>query len=131
MNVATGKQRTRSLVAVGVYLALFVLGAAEGAIGSFQYSRTAWSVPLASIVFCVAILVTCLLAGWGMRSVTGALMPAFGWIVTSFVLSMPVSNGSVIITSTTPGEWYLYGGTVSVVVGVGLSFGGWVKAQPK
>jgi hypothetical protein len=111
------------LVAVGVYGVLFVLGAVEGTIGSFQYSRTAGAVPLAALAFCVALLVTCLLAAWAMRAVSGAFVPAIGWIVASFVLSMPVSGGSVIITASTPGEWYLYGGTVSAVIAVAASFG--------
>jgi hypothetical protein len=37
---------------------------------------------------------------------------------------MPVSNGSVIITSTKAGEWYLYGGTLSVAAAVVASFVG-------
>ena len=57
-----------------------------------------------------------------MRSVSGALWPAVGWIVASFVLSMPVASGSVIITNTTAGKWYLYGGTVVALSGVALSF---------
>jgi hypothetical protein len=122
---------TRLLVTGGVYVALFVLGVVEGAIGSFQYSRTAGGVPLAALAFCVVILITCLLAGWSLGSVSGALVPAAGWILTSFVLSMPVSNGSVVISGTAPGEWYLYGGTVSVTVAVILSFGGWIRAQAK
>ena len=130
MNVTTGKQGTR-LVIAGVYVALFLLGAVEGMIGSFQYSRTAGSVPAAALVSCAVILATCLLAAWGTRSVSGALVPGIGWILASFVLSMPVANGSVIITNTTPGKWYLYGGTVSVLVGVALSFGGWVRAQSR
>ena len=52
------------------------------------------------------------------------MLPGIGWIIASFVLSMPVSNGSVIITSTTPGKWYLYGGTLSVAAGVVASFVG-------
>jgi hypothetical protein len=40
---------------------------------------------------------------------------------------MPVSNGSVIITSTTPGKWYLYGGTLSVAAGVVASFVGGIR----
>jgi Family of unknown function (DUF6113) len=127
MNVTAGSNRTRLLVTGAVYAVLFLLGAVEGLIGSFQYSRMAGSVPTAAIVACAAILVTCLLAGWAMRSVSGAFAPAFGWVVASFVLSMPVSNGSVIITNTTAGKWYLYGGTLSTVVGVALSFGGWVR----
>ncbi len=131
MNATTGKRGTQWLVTAGVYGVLFVVGAVEGVIGSFQYSRTAGPVPLAAIAFCAGILATCLLAGWGMRSVSGALMPAVGWIVAAFVLSMPVSNGSVIITNTTPGKWYLYGGTVSVIVGVAASFGSWIRTPPR
>ena len=131
MNVTTGKPSTPWFVTGGVYGVLFLLGAVEGMIGSFQYGRLAGTVPVAALAFCAAILATCLLAGWGLRSVSGALMPAFGWIIAAFVLSMPVSNGSVIIANTTPGKWYLYGGTVSVLVGVALSFGGWIRAQPR
>ncbi len=122
MNVPTGKRRTNPVLTGAVYLVLFLLGAVEGMIGSFQYSRTAGSVPLGALAFCVALLVTCLLAGWGMRAVSGALVPAIGWIVASFVLSMPVANGSVIITASTSGEWYLYGGTISAVIAVAVSF---------
>ena len=122
MNVTTGKRGTRSLVSVGVYGALFLLGLVEGIIGSFQYSWTAGPVPAAALVCCAVILATCLLAAWAMRSVSGAVLPGMGWIIASFVLSMPVSNGSVIITDTTPGKWYLYGGTLSVAAGVVASF---------
>ena len=131
MNATTGKHGTQLVLTVGVYGVLFVVGAVEGVIGSFQYSRTAGSVPVAAIGFCAGIGVTCLLAAWGMRSVSGALMPAVGWIIASFVLSMPASNGSVIITNTTPGKWYLYGGTVCAAVGVAASFGSWVRTQPR
>jgi hypothetical protein len=130
MDVVTSKQETRVVTICG-YLALLVLGAVEGLIGSFQYSHTAGSFPLASILFCLAILATCLLGGWGMGGVTGALMPAFGWIIASFVLSMGAASGSVVITATAPGEWYLYGGTVSVVLGVGASFGTWIRGQAR
>ncbi len=122
MNVTTGKRGTRSLLSAGVYGVLFLLGLVEGIIGSFQYSRTAGSVPVAALVCCAVILATCLLGAWAMYSVTGAILPGMGWVIASFVLSMPVSNGSVIITNTTPGKWYLYGGTLSVAVAVVLSF---------
>jgi hypothetical protein len=122
MNVTTGRGGSGLLVTGGIYGVLFLLGAVEGIIGSFQYSRTAGPVPLAALAFCAALLVTCLLAGWGMSAVSGALVPAMGWIIASFVLSMPVSNGSVIITASTPGEWYLYGGALSAAIAVGASF---------
>ncbi|HTX26973.1 MAG TPA: DUF6113 family protein [Streptosporangiaceae bacterium] len=126
-----GRKRTGLLVTVAVYGVLVVLGAVEGLIGSFQYGNMAGSVPVAAIAADAVILVTCLLAGWAVRSVSGALAPAAGWILASFVLSMPVSNGSVIITDTTAGKWYLYGGTLSTVIGVALSFGLLARARPR
>ena len=130
----TGKRDPQWPVTVGVYSMLFLFGAVQGLIGSFQYSRASRSVPVAALICCVVILATCLLAAWAMRSVSGALWPAVGWIVTSFVLSMPVSGGSVIITNSTAGKWYLYGGTVSALGAIALAFGLWVRgtgARPR
>jgi len=112
------------LLTGAAYTALFLAGAVEGLIGSFQYSRDA---PVAAIAFCMVLLATCLLGAWAMRSIAGALLPAVGWIVVAFVLSMPVASGSVIITNTTAGEWYLYGGAVSALAGIVLSFAGLVR----
>jgi hypothetical protein len=128
MNVRTGTGGAPPVLTGLVYVVLFLLGAVQGTIGSFQYGRVAGPVPLAAIACCLVLLVTCLLAGWGMRSVSGALVPAVGWLLASFVLSMPVASGSVIITASTPGEWYLYGGTLSAVVAVVASFGRWIRA---
>jgi membrane protein YdbS with pleckstrin-like domain len=122
MNGTTGKRGPTWPVTAGVYSALFLFGAVQGLIGSFQYSRTAGSLPVAALVCCAVILATCLLGAWATRSVSGAVLPGIGWIIASFVLSMPVSNGSVIITSTTAGKWYLYGGTLCVAAGVVASF---------
>jgi hypothetical protein len=120
VNIATSGKGTRVLLTGAAYTALFLAGAVEGLIGSFQYSRNA---PLGAILFCLALLATCLLGAWAMRSAAGALWPAVGWIIAAFVLSMPVSSGSVIITNTTAGKWYLYGGTVSALAGIALSLG--------
>ena len=54
---------------VGAYIVLLILGAVQGAIGSFQYSDLS---PVGAILFCAAIFVTCLLAGWGMGSVSSS-----------------------------------------------------------
>jgi uncharacterized membrane protein len=129
MNVTADGKGTGLLFTVAMYVALFVLGAVEGLIGSFQYSAMAGSVPVAALVCCVVLLATCLLAAWAMRSVSGAFAPAAGWLVASFVLSLPVSSGSVIITNTTPGQWYLYGGTLCAAIGVAASFGPWIRAR--
>ena len=123
MNVPTGGQRTW-LVTAASYAALFLLGVVQAMIGSFQYSRAARPVPVAALACCALILATCLLGAWAMRSASGAIVPGMGWIIASFVLSMPVSNGSVIITNTTPGKWYLYGGALTVAAGVVLAFVG-------
>ena len=124
MDVPTDGKRTRLLVTVAANTALFLVGAVEGLIGSFQYSRSA---PAGAIGFCLLLLATCLLGAWAMRSVSGALWLAVGWILASYVLSMPVSGGSVIIANTTAGKWYLYGGAVSALAGIALSLGGWVR----
>ena len=116
---ANGPPRGRS---AGAYAVLFVLGATEGVFGSFQYSRQA---PALAIVLCGVIFATCLLAAWGMGSVSGAFVPAAAWLVASFALStQPVPNGSVVIANTTAGQWYLYGGTLSAAFAVVLAFAG-------
>jgi hypothetical protein len=109
----------RALTAVG-YVVLFLLGAFQGLIGSFQYSRA--PVPLIAIVFAVVIFATCVASGWGFGTFAAGLMPALGWILASFILSMPRPNGSVIITATTAGEWYLYGGALGCAAGCVTAF---------
>jgi hypothetical protein len=94
---------------------LFVLGAVQGLFGSFQYARE--PAPLIAILLVVAILVTCVGCGWGIGTFAAGLLPAVGWILVSFVLAMSRPNGSVIITATTAGECYLYGGALAAAVG--------------
>jgi hypothetical protein len=124
MNGTTRKREPQWPVSLGLYGVLFLFGAMQGLIGSFQYSRASGPVPVAALACCAVILATCVLAAWATRSVSGAVLPGIGWILTSFVLSMPVSNGSVIITSSTAGKWYLYGGTLCVAAAVVASFVG-------
>jgi hypothetical protein len=129
MNVTAGGKGTGTLFNVAVYGMLFVLGAVQGVIGSFQYSWMAGPVPVAALAWCAVLLATCLLGAWAMRSVSGALAPAAGWILAAFLMSMPASNGSVIITNTAAGRWYLYGGTVTAVAGALLAFVVVVRGQ--
>jgi hypothetical protein len=118
-----------AFVTGGVYGVLFLLGGVEAMIGSFEYSWMAGPVPAAALVCCAAILLTCLLAGWAMHSLAGGLVPALGWIIVSFVLAMPDAEGSVIITNTPAGMWYLYGGAVSATIGVAAVFAIWIREQ--
>src|SRR5215468_10229863 len=89
---ATGKRGPEWPVTVAVYVVLFLFGAVQALIGSFQYSRVPRPVPVAALACCAVILATCLLAAWATRSVSGAVLPGMAWVLTSFVLSMPVSN---------------------------------------
>jgi hypothetical protein len=118
----------RALTAVA-YLVLLLLGVMQGLIGSFQYSQS--PAPLVAIILDVVIFATCALCGWGMRSFNGGVVPAVGWIIASFILSMPSSHGSVIITNTAAGKWYLYGGTVATVAGVATGFVVWARGQSR
>ncbi|HEY1823492.1 MAG TPA: DUF6113 family protein [Trebonia sp.] len=106
--------RQRALMAAG-YLMLFVLGILEGLIGSFQYAQP--PAPLIAIVLALVIFATCAACGWGIGTFAAGLMPALGWIVASFIVAMPRPNGSVVITATAAGEWYLYGGALACLVG--------------
>jgi hypothetical protein len=110
---------------VAVYVLLFVLGILQGLIGSFQYSRS--PAPLIAIILDVVIFATCAGGGWAMKSFAGGLVPALGWMAVSFVLSTGSTEGTVIITATAPGEWYLYGGMLAAAAGAGASFVRWAR----
>ncbi len=120
----------QAFVTGGAYALLFLLGAMEGLVGCFQYSRSVGSFPLAAVLLALAIGVTCVLGAAGMGSVAGALAPALGWFGVSVVLSLPTSGGSVLITNTAPGEWYLYGGSVCAAAGVVVAFMRRARAGP-
>jgi hypothetical protein len=124
----TARPVQRAVTAAG-YVVLFVLGALQGLIGSFQYSQS--PAPLIAIVLDVAILVTCLLCGWGMRTFAGGLLPAVGWILASFIMSMGNAQGSVIITNTAAGQWYLYGGAFAAAAGAVTAFVRWSRPRPR
>jgi len=110
----------RALTTAAGYLVLFVLGAFQGLIGCFQYSRA--PAPLIALVLVVIIFGTCVACGWGVGTFTAALLPAVGWIIVSFVLASERPNGSVIITGTAAGEWYLYGGALGCAAGAVAAF---------
>lgn len=120
----------QAFVTGGAYALLFLLGALEGLVGCFQFSREVGSFPLAAVLLAVAIGLTCVLGAAGMGSAAGALIPALGWFAVSVLLSLPTPGGSVIITNTAPGEWYLYGGSLCAAAGVVLAFVRRVRTGP-
>jgi hypothetical protein len=112
-------------VVAGGYGMLLVFGLLLGMIGSFQYSLALGSFPVAAASFALGIGVVCVAAGWGMRRPLGGLMPAVGWFVASFVMAMSTPGGSVVITNTAAGKWFLFGGSICAVVGVVVCFALW------
>lgn len=113
----------RAMITAACYLLLLVLGGLQGMIGSFFYSNS--PVPLVAIGFAALIFATCLLAGWGMQARGAGVLPALGWIAAAFILAMPRSAGSVIITATSAGEWYLYGGALAAGLGAVIALFAW------
>jgi hypothetical protein len=113
---------SQAFVTGGAYALLFLLGAAQGLIGCFQFSRGAGPIPVAALILAALILVTCVLGAAGMGSAAGALVPAAGWLLVSVVLTLPTPGGSVVVTNTAAGAWYLYGGSVCAAAAVVYAF---------
>jgi hypothetical protein len=126
---STPGQQLRAARTPATYLLLFVLGGMQGLLGCFQFSRSAGGVPVMAVAFCALILATCLLAGAGMQSTLGGLVPGLGWFIVSFVLTLPNAAGSVIVTNTAAGMWYLYGGAACAAAGILLAFR-WRSRRP-
>jgi hypothetical protein len=116
------EQHSQAFVTGGAYALLFLFGAMQGLVGCFQYSRSAGPIPVAALILAALILVTCILGAIGMGSAAGALLPAAGWLLVSVVLTLPTPGGSVIVTNTAAGAWYLYGGSVCAAAGVVYAF---------
>jgi len=117
----TGQRRGRG--AVAAYVSLFLLGVMQGLIGCFQFGHSLAGVPVMSLAFCALLLVTCVAGAVGMGTALGGVLPAIGWMAASFVLTLPTAAGSVIVTNTTAGKWYLYGGAACAAMGIVASFG--------
>lgn len=114
----------------GAYVLLFVLGALQALIGTFQFSRgPAWS--LVAICFALAILATCVLGSWGMHSAAGGVLPAAGWFLVSVLLGTSNSGGSVLVTNTPQGKWFLFGGAVCAAAGAIISFAKWSRPRTR
>jgi hypothetical protein len=121
-----GGETHRAITASG-YIALFLLGAVQGLIGTFHYSHGPGV--LVAILFDAAIGVTCVLGAWGMRSALGGVLPAVGWFVLTLVLSGNSAGGSVILTDTTAGKWFLFGGSLCAAAGAVLAIARWSRTS--
>ncbi|HKD88165.1 MAG TPA: DUF6113 family protein [Streptosporangiaceae bacterium] len=117
-------QTPRGVIAAA-YLALCLLGALLGLIGTFHYGQG--PAPLAAILFDLAILATCVFGSIGMRSALGGVLPAAGWFVVTLILSSASADGSVLVTDTSAGKWFLFGGAVCAAAGGVYAFAAWSK----
>ncbi len=113
---------SQAFVTGGGYALLFLLGAVQGLIGCFQFSHSVGPIPVAALILAALILATCVLGAAGMGSAAGALVPAAGWLLVSVVLTLPTPGGSVVVTNTAAGAWYLYGGSAAAAAGVVFAF---------
>ena len=119
------------MVTVASYVMLLVLGILEGLIGTFQYSRALGSLPVGAVAFAAGIGVTCVLAAWGMHRPLGGLLPGAGWLLTSLLLASGTQGGSVLITNTGAGQWFLFGGAACAAAGVVTGFVRWSPRRPR
>jgi hypothetical protein len=121
----TGGERA---VTIAGCLVLLVLGGVEALIGTFQYSRGPGS--LVAICFALGILVTCVLGAWGMRTAAGGVLPAVGWFAVALLLGSSGRGGSVLVTDSTQGKWFLFGGALCAAVGAVIAFARWGARRP-
>jgi len=112
-------------VTVALYVVLIIFGALQGLLGTFFYG--AGPVPVASVLFDLAILATCLFGAWGLERPSGGLAPAAGWFIAVLILASGTSGGSVLITATGAGEWFLFGGAAGAAAGVVAAFMIWSR----
>jgi hypothetical protein len=105
---------TALTVVTCVMLGLF--GMAQALVGAFFYG--VGPAPIVSIGFDLAILATCLLGAWGLGRALGGVIPAIGWFLVAFVLASGTGGGSVLITASAAGEWFLFGGAFCATAGM-------------
>jgi hypothetical protein len=100
------------------YGVLAVLGVLLGVIGSFEFSWQFGSVPVAAIFLSLVNLAAFRAAGWAMESKLGAVVPAVLWMIILVVLSSRRPEGDLVVTGTTPGYVYMFGGAVAALVAI-------------
>jgi len=117
--------RGGAALAALTYGVLVLFGAGQGLVGAFVYA--VGPSPLMAACLDAVIFSTCLFGGWGMRSALGALAPAVGWFGVTFWLASGTSGGSVVITATSAGEWFLFGGALAAAAGFVIGFARWSR----
>lgn len=114
-------RRAQAMITGAAYGALGVFGLALGVFGSFLYSWMLGPVPIAALAFAVLNLAAVRLAGWGMSSKLGAVIPTVTWLVVVFSLSTKRAEGDLVITGTAPGYLFIVGGSIAAVIAIALT----------
>ncbi|WP_106403034.1 DUF6113 family protein [Actinocorallia populi] len=109
--------RSDSVLRGALYGLLALGGALLALVGSFSFG---YSLMIAAAL-CVLNLAAFRAAGWAAGGRTGALVPAAAWLTTAGVLSMPRSEGDVIITSGAGGMLFLFGGSAAALLAAALT----------
>jgi hypothetical protein len=105
---------------------LVIFGAAQAVVGTFFYGSG--PAPVAALGFDLLVLATCLLGAWGLDRPSGGLAPAAGWFLAAFIMASGTPGGSVLITASTAGECFLFGGAGAAVAGVVAAFTIWSRS---
>lgn len=101
-----------------VYGLLAVLGVLLGVIGSFQFAWEAGEIPVAALALSLVNLAVFRAGGWATESKLGAVIPALLWMIVLFVLASRRPEGDLVVTGTTAGYVYMFGGAVAALVAV-------------
>jgi Family of unknown function (DUF6113) len=100
------------------YGVLAVLGVVLGVFGSFEFSWQLGAVPVAAIALSLVNLAVFRAAGWAMESRLGAVVPAVLWVIILVVLSSRRPEGDLVVTGTTAGYTYMFGGAAAALVAI-------------
>jgi hypothetical protein len=101
-----------------LYGVLAVLGLLLGVIGSFEFGWSAGGFPVAALVWSLVNLAVFRAAGWALNGKLGATVPAVFWLIAVLVLSSRRPEGDLVVTGTTPGYVFIFGGAIAAVIAV-------------
>jgi hypothetical protein len=114
--------QAESALGGAAYGMLFVLGVVMGVVGGFTHP--VWQVgpvPVAAVVWVLALFGVSLGAGKLMRARLGAVVTAVGWVLVTMPFTLELGSGDLVIANGAPGYVYLYGGLAALVVAYLLS----------
>lgn len=111
----------QGLVTGAAYGVLVVLGLFLGVVTSFQFSWTAGSVPVAAVLLTLVEFAAFRLAGWAMESKLGVAALAVPWLIVVVLLSTRRPEGDLVVTGTTAGYVFIFGGSIAAVVAVAVT----------